>query len=116
MMSENERKRASLFDDNGDDAKPSLNLERFTPKTPPEIDTKIVESVSEEAGFTTTHSKAPKKRDGRKLKKSARTSQFNVRLKPQTAERFWSGAEKQGMEYADDFLEHLLDLYEGRGE
>lgn len=119
-MEDNERKRASLFDDESSEntQDSGLNLDRFAPKKAPQLDAKVVESISKEAGFTTTH--APKKpetikRDGRKLKKSLRTSQFNVRLKPQTAERFWVGAEKQEFEYADDFLEYLLKLYEGRG-
>ena len=109
-MTETERKRASLFGDTTPDAKPAkgLNLDRFTPKPAPAIDSKAVEEISEEAGFTTKHAKKPiiKKRDGRRLKKSTRTSQFNVRLKPETADRFWGGAEKQDMEYADDFLAH----------
>ena len=119
-MAEEERKRASLFED--DDASPepsrNLNLDRFAPKKAPEVDAKVVETISEDAGFTTKHAPKkpePAKRDGRRLKKSLRTSQFNVRLKPQTAERFWAGAEKEDYEYADDFLEHLLELYEGRG-
>lgn len=110
-----ERKRASMFDDDEPAEKPKLNLERFAPKKPPEVDAKVVETISEEAGFTTSHApKAPEppKRDGRRLKKSERTTQFNVRLKPQNAERFWAGAEKEGYEYADDFLNHLLTLYE----
>lgn len=114
-----ERKRASLFEDEEPAAsKPKLNLERFAPKKPPEVDAKVVETISEEAGFTTSHApKAPEvpeqpKRDGRRLKKSARTTQFNVRLKPQNAERFWAGAEREDYEYADDFLNHLLSLYE----
>jgi hypothetical protein len=118
-----ERKRAALFDDDEPVvAKPKLNLDRFAPKKPPEVDAKVVETVSKEAGFTTSHAPKepetpePPKMDGRRLKKSNRTTQFNVRLKPQNAERFWAGAEREGYEYADDFLAHLLKLYEeGRG-
>lgn len=123
-MSDTERKRASLFGDDGDaDAPPpakKLNLDRFAPKKAPSIDPKLAEDLSEQAGFTTKHApkksaKPPAKRDGRRLKKSTRTAQFNIRLKPENADRFWAGAESEGMEYADDFLEHLLNLYEGRG-
>lgn len=113
-MSEDERKRAPLFGTPEETPK-NLDLGRFSPKPAPKIDPQTVENVSKEAGFTTKHAKPKKKPDGRRLKKSLRTSQFNVRLKPETAERFWSGAEKQGLEYADDFLAHLLDQYEGRG-
>lgn len=119
-MTESERKRASLFGDPTPEVEPTkgLNLDRFTPKPAPSVDAEAVEAISEEAGFTAKHAKpttkAPKKRDGRSLKKSPRTSQFNVRLKPETSNRFWDGAEKEGMEYADDFLAHLLDLYESR--
>ncbi|WP_419901079.1 hypothetical protein [Kiloniella sp.] len=114
-MTDTERKRASLFsDENEPDDKTSkkkINLDRFAPKKAPPIDTNILETLSEEAGFTTSHAKKTvAKRDGRKLKKSARTTQFNVRLKPQTAERFWVGAENKGLEYADDFMEYLLDV------
>lgn len=120
-MTDTERKRASLFGDPTPEVEPDassakgLNLDRFTPKPAPQVDAEAVEAISEEAGFTAKHAKAPKKRDGRSLKKSPRTSQFNVRLKPETSNRFWDGAEKEGMEYADDFLTHLLYLYDGRG-
>lgn len=112
-----QRKRASLFEEKSESSEPNrLNLSGFTPEKPPEINPKIVESISQDAGFTTTHApKVPKKRDGRRLKKSGRTVQFNVRLKPETAERFWAGAEKEDVEYADDFLRRLLDVYE-KGE
>ena len=117
-MSDMERKRASLFGDLSPelDAKKlhtqGLNLDRFAPKPAPPIDTKTVEEISEEAGFTAKHARPTKKRDGRTLKKSPRTTQFNVRLKPETTDKFWAGTEKEGMAFADDFLVHLLDLYE----
>lgn len=120
-MSEDTRKRASLFGEAEVESKSAdinLKLERFKPKKAPQLDTSLIETISEDTGFTTKHAKpkkGPAKRDGRRLKKSSRTSQFNVRLKPQNAERFWNGAEKEGYEYADDFLNHLLDLYENGG-
>lgn len=124
-MTETERKRASLFGDDetppAEETKRALNLDRFTPQKAPELDVQVADSIGAESGFTTKHAPQPQqeqkpaKRDGRTLKKSARISQFNVRLKPQNAERFWAGAETEDMKYADDFLEHLLDLYEGRG-
>ena len=108
-----------MFDNDGDNTpKPAatgLNLERFQPKAPPPVDEKEVAAVGEASGFTTKHARKPKKLDGRSLKKSARTHQFNVRLKPQTAERFWAGAKAAGFEYADDFLEYLLVQHECRG-
>lgn len=122
-MTDTDRKRASLFGNT--DQKPetppskSLNLDRFTPKPAIPVDIYTVDAISKDAGFTTKHAKpaAPvaKKRDGRSLRRSPRTNQFNVRLQPKTADRFWGGAEKEGMEYADDFLAQLLDIYEGRG-
>ena len=129
-MTDNERKRASLFGDDDEattlEPKRKLNLDRFAPKKAPPVDTKVVKELSKESGFTTAHAPKPEmqvepapeppKRDGRRLKKSERTTQFNVRLKPANADRFWAGAEREGYEYADDFLDHLLSLYEeGRG-
>ena len=129
-MTDTERKRASLFEDDDEPPTPEpsrkLNLDRFAPKKAAPVDTKVVEELSKESGFTTAHAPKPEapveptpeapKRDGRRLKKSERTSQFNVRLRPANAERFWEGTEREGYEYADDFLNHLLTLYEeGRG-
>lgn len=109
-----QRKRASLFEDKSENPNQNgLNLSDFRPEKPPEVIPEIVQSISQDAGFTTTHApKVPKKRDGRRLKKSGRTVQFNVRLKPETADRFWAGAEKENVEYADDFLNRLLNIYE----
>lgn len=118
-MSGNERPRAPLFSDptSAEPPKKSLNLARFAPKPAAAVDAEVVEAISAETGFTTKHAKTahkpPKKRDGRTLKKSPRTTQFNVRLRPEMAEKFWAGAEKEGLEYADDFLAHLLELYDG---
>lgn len=124
-MSDIERKRASLFGDPTPEVgakaphTQGLNLDRFAPKPAPPINAKTVEKISEEVGFTAKHSrsvqKPAQKRDGRTLKKSPRTTQFNVRLKPETTEKFWAGTEKEGMAFADDFLAHLLELYEVRG-
>ena len=123
-MSDEPRKRAPLFGDASEETKNEtpnrLDLGRFEPKPRPKpapnLDVARVDLISEESGFTTKHSKKPTskptKTDGRRLKKSPRTSQFNVRLKPETSERFWNGAESMGMEYADGFLEYLLDLHE----
>jgi hypothetical protein len=123
-MTDTERKRASLFGESTPSVKPlstsinGLNLDRFLPKPAHEVDKKVVEAISEEAGFISKITKpAPmptKKVDGRSLKKSPRTSQFNVRLKPETSERFWAGAKAEEREYADDFLAYLLTLYEGK--
>ena len=123
-MSDTERKRALLFGDPATNLNAKaphtkgLNLDRFAPKPAPPIDTKTVKEISEEAGFTAKHArpahKPAKKRDGRTLKKSPRTTQFNVRLKPETTDKFWAGTEKEGMIFADDFLAHLLYLYEVR--
>lgn len=113
-----ERKRASLFASDAQEEGVKLELGKFQPKKAPEAPKHVVEKISEESGFTTTHAPKPApKRDGRRLKRSARTAQFNVRLKPENAERFWAGAESEGFEYADDFLQFLLDSYEkGRGK
>lgn len=111
MMIDDERKRASLFGAAPEEPT-TLNLDRFSPKPAPKVDAQTIDAVSKDAGFTTKHAKTKKKPDGRRLKKSLRTSQFNVRLKPETAERFWSGAEAQDLEYADDFLSYLLDIYD----
>lgn len=114
-MSDDTRKRASLFGNTAEESKTTLNLERFSPKKAQAVDAKTIKAISEKSGFTTKHAKPKIKPDGRRLKKSLRTSQFNVRLKPETAERFWLGAEKLGLEYADDFLEHLLNSLEKGG-
>ena len=111
-MADTERKRASLFSDPVERGT-ELNLDRFAPRKAETVDPVQVEKVSKDAGFTTKHAPEKKKRDGRSLKRSKRTNQFNVRLRPEIAERFWSGAENEGMTYADDFLTHLLELYEG---
>lgn len=122
---EEERKRASLFDDahpetNTESTSVALDLSGFAPKPAPTTDPNTLKSITESSGFTKKHAKktnaAPKKIDGRTLKRSPRTSQFNVRLRPETSNRFWAGAEAEEMEYADDFLVHLLNLYEGRGD
>ena len=121
-MDVTERKRAGMFDgpdDADEQANTKLNLARFTPKPAPKIDPKAVVKIAEESGFNTKHAKpnkeqneTTKRRDGRTLKKSPRTTQFNVRLQPHTAERFWVGAENEGFDYADQFLIHLLELYD----
>lgn len=124
-MTGNERKRASLFgndDETSINQESKLNLSRFTPKKAAPVDEKIVDELSKETGFITSHARKPEapempvyespKRDGRKLKRSGRTTQFNIRLKPENANRFWAGAECEGYEYADHFLSHLLTLYE----
>jgi len=118
-MAESERKRAALFGDTVEEPDaPKMDLDKFQPKPAHEIDQSIADKITQEEGFTTGHGKTrassnQQKRDGRRLKKSQRTTQFNVRLKPSNADRFWAGAEAEEMEYADDFLAHLLDIYEG---
>lgn len=111
-----ERKRANMFgaaDGVPENGGAKLNLERFQPKMAPEIAPEIAHEIAAQQGFTTTHStKKMEKRDGRKLKRSSRSVQFNVRLRPEVAERFWKWAEAEDMVYADDFLEHLIALYE----
>jgi hypothetical protein len=115
-----DRKRASMFSSDpieGNDVnKPSLDLGRFQPQKAPEIAPQIAKDIADQQGFTTTHAAKPQqKRDGRRLKRSARSVQFNVRLRPEVAERFWKWAEAEKSVYADDFLEKLLELYERRG-
>lgn len=98
------------------DADPNQPLKKWVerdPKRAPES-LHIVPDVNEEADFTTKHARPAKKRYGRTLKKSPRTTQFNMRLKPETTDKFWAGTKKEGMIITDDFLAHLLDLYEVR--
>lgn len=111
-----ERTRASLFG-GSEPLEPtpvgSLDLSRFKPAKAPEFKPELAHKIAEEQGFTARHAtKAKGKPDGRRLKRSDRSVQFNVRLRPDVSARFWSGAEAAGAVYADDFLDQLLTLYE----
>lgn len=115
-MTSSDRRRASPFDltDPAAAAPPErkIDLSRFTSQKPPEVDETVLKQTAAAAGFTTSHAKQPApKRDGRKLKKSPRTAQFNVRLSPDTVDRFWAAAEEAGHTFADDMLAELLTLY-----
>ncbi|MEX5514945.1 hypothetical protein [Pseudophaeobacter sp. 1A09344] len=79
-----------------------------------------VRKIADEAGFTARHGKAERDVeeqaqatfDARSLRKTGRSSQLNIAIKPGTKDRFWSFAIEQGFVAGEDALLALLDSAE----
>lgn len=109
------RIRPTTFEAVDDD--PLLELEKIRPvpvqQTPA---TNKVREIADEAGFTARHGEARGQIeeavqatfDARSLRRTGRTSQLNIALKPQTKDRFWRYAQKQGYTAGEEALLALL--------
>jgi len=67
----------------------------------------IVAEAAAQEGFTPRTGTAPKI-DGRTLRRTGRTAQFNISVKPETKDRFWEAAQRHGFSNGEEFLLFLL--------
>ncbi|WP_432475341.1 hypothetical protein ACRRRS_21835 (plasmid) [Brucella anthropi] len=91
-----------------------------------------LERMAADAGFVTRHAPAPvakretsapqpkpaklKLIDGRRRRKSKKTTQLNIAVEPEDKNRFWDLADKLELESGGDVLGYLLDLAEQAGQ
>ncbi len=79
-----------------------------------------VREIADEVGFTARHGRAERvveeqpqaTFDARSLRKTGRSSQLNIAIKPGTKDRFWRFAMEQGFVAGEDALLALLDSAE----
>lgn len=109
------RDRAKLFESNSNDpllkvgqAKPNMNL--------PSHDGAKVREIARETGFSSRLEPDPSGKtaeagtfDARSLRKSGRSAQLNIAIKPTTKDRFWRYAVAQGFSTGEDALLSLLE-------
>lgn len=109
------RIRPTTFEIVDDD--PLQELDKIQPvpiqRTPA---TNKVREIADEAGFTARHGEARGQDeepiqatfDARSLRRTGRSAQLNIALKPQTKDRFWRFAQKQGYTAGEEALLALL--------
>jgi hypothetical protein len=109
------RDRAKLFERDGND--PLLKVKQAKPnmKLPPYDDAKVRE-IAQETGFSSRADPDSSRQsvgagtfDARSLRKSGRSSQLNIAIKPSTKDRFWRYAVAKGFTTGEDTLLALLD-------
>lgn len=71
----------------------------------------IAAAVAAEEGFTPRTGTTPRI-DGRTLRKTGRTAQLNISVKPETKDRFWETAQSNGYSNGEEFLLFLLEKIE----
>lgn len=71
----------------------------------------IAAAAAAEEGFTSRTGTGPKI-DGRTLRRTGRTSQLNISVKPETKDAFWRMAEMHGHPNGEEFLLFLLSRLE----
>lgn len=119
------RRRASLIeqDEPGND----LDLAGFEPRrTPLKDPPDLLRQAGEVGGFRTRHAMEPAPppaadatgppKDGRSLRKTGRSAQFNIAVKPEDKSRFWHLAEQANVRAGGEFFQRLLDEWEKRGK
>jgi len=96
-----------------DDAKPDTgDYSNFKPRKPQaQPTTPQISEAAQQTGFTTRHA-APKV-DGRSLRTTKRTAQFNISVAPDTKDRFWALAQAAGAQSGEEFLIRLMDGFVG---
>lgn len=101
----------------GQEADPLVDLDTIQP-IPNALQTAAsnLNEIGNQTGFNVRHSgeggqvEPPQTYfDARSLRKSARTAQLNIAIKPKTKERFWTFAVEQGVTVGEDALLLLLD-------
>ena len=70
-----------------------------------------VATIAAKEGFT-SRSGFTAKVDGRTLRKTGRTSQLNISVKPETKSKFWETAHAYGFSNGESFLLELLASFE----
>ena len=111
-------------------AKPRIALDLpevddFAPKAArPTESPELARSAGRDAGFVTRHAPEPAGPaappvaamfDARSLRRSNRTAQLGIALRPETRDRFWRVARNLGLRGGEETLEALLDAFDGKG-
>ena len=116
------RQRANLSLQEDAEAKGDLDLAGFAPRQarrndPPDA----LRQAGEAGGFRTRHAVPPpatppqEPRDGRSLRRTGRSAQFNIAVTPEAKARFWQLAQEAGARAGGEFFEQLLNAWEKRG-
>ena len=114
------RQRANLFEQ--DEPEGDLDLADFTPRRSPLSDPPdALRAAGEVGGFRTRHAveqppPVPEEpRDGRSLRRTGRSAQFNIAVTPEAKARFWQLAQAAGARAGGEFFEQLLNEWEKGG-
>ena len=113
------RQRANLFQQ--DEKEGDLDLAEFAPRPSPLNDPPgALRAAGEVGGFRTRHAVEPttlpeEPRDGRSLRRTGRSAQFNIAVTPEAKARFWKLARAAGVRAGGEFFEQLLNEWEKQG-
>jgi hypothetical protein len=93
------------------------SLDNFSPlPSKPRDNPEIAQLIGEDSGFTTRHGQnAPPVQntfDARSLRKSKRTAQLGIAVRPETKDRFWKIAQDLELQSGEEVLEFLLSAAE----
>jgi len=111
----NDRKRVSIKLDQKTPEQEKTDFTKFGPRKPQaQPTTSQISEAAQQTGFTTRHAAPPPpKIDGRSLRATKRTAQFNIAVAPHTKDRFWALAKVAGAESGEEFLIRLMDGFVG---
>jgi hypothetical protein len=95
----------------------------FEPKAVrPTESQEMARSIGLDAGFTARHAPDPPTVkvdtlpafDARSLRRSNRTAQLGIAVRPETKDRFWRVAQQLGVQSGEEVLEALLNAFEAK--
>ena len=96
----------------------------FEPKAArPTESPEMARSIGQDAGFVTRHALEPARAktvsvslpfDARSLRRSNRTAQLGIAVRPETKDRFWRVAQQLGLQSGEEVLEAVLDAFDGK--
>jgi hypothetical protein len=97
-------------------------VHEFEPKSARPVETgELARSIGQDAGFLTRHSPQTSTSsvsnptfDARSLRRSNRTAQLGIAVRPETKDRFWRVAQQLGVQSGEEVLEALLAAFEGK--
>ena len=97
----------------------------FKPRTSRPLETSaLAHSAGQNAGFTTRHApdvaaprdtfSSPSSFDARSLRRSNKTAQLGIAVRPEVKDRFWRVAQKLGVQSGEEVLVALLNAMDAK--